>query len=199
MGEVILDGSGKGYEAKVDKSLRLHTHSVSETVGESASEAGDSYNINTGSINLTTTNESAILYFKNNGDFNLRITTIGFLIGNSTGGSGDFNLRVDKGSFGGTIITNAVDVAINQNKNVSSSNILTAEAFLGVEGDTGIGGTMLYNSLLAGSGRIYSIATGDVTLPKGGSITVFATPQAGNTSTNIQVFLAVTDYKLNGT
>lgn len=198
MPESIIDGTGKGFEARVDSTFRLHTHSVSETVGENASETGNSYNINTGSIELTTATESAILYIKNNGDFNLRISTIGFLIGNSTGGTGDLNLRVDKNSITGTIITNAVDVDINQNKNVGSSRNLTANAYKGVEGDTATLGVNLYTSLLAGAARTYSIATGDVNIPKGGSITVFCTPQTSNTSMNIQVFLAVTDYQLNG-
>lgn len=197
MAETIIDGTGNGKKVRVDSRNRLHTHSVSETVGESASGNGDTYNINTGTISLTTANESALLYLKNNGDFPLRITTIGFLIGNSTAGTGDLNLSVDKNSIAGTIISGASVVDINQNKNVTSSKSLTVDVFKGAEGNTATGGAETFKTLLSDSAVTYTIMTGDITIPKGGSITVFATPQASNTSMGIQVFLAVTDYKLD--
>ena len=110
MAETIIDGTGSGYEVKVDSTNRLHVHSVTEGLVEFAASNGDSYNINTGSIVLTSANESSLLFFKNNGDFEVHISTIGFLMGNSTGGTGDVNITVTKNSTLGTVITDAVDV-----------------------------------------------------------------------------------------
>ena len=66
MAEQIIDGTGTGAKVKVDSANRLHTHSVTEDLIEYAASQGDSYNINTGTINLTSATESALLYFKNN-------------------------------------------------------------------------------------------------------------------------------------
>ena len=196
MAEEILDGTGGGKSAKVDDNFRLHTHSVGETVAENASQNGDSYNINTGTVALTTATESAVLYLKNNADFDLHISTIGFLLGTSTSGTGDLLLRVDKNVTGGTIVSTALVVAINQNKNVGSSQVLTVDAFAGAEGRTATGGTTTYTSLLAGAARGYVISTGDVVIPKGGNIAVFVTPQTSNSAMNVQIFTAIAEYKL---
>lgn len=197
MAEVITDGTGTGYDAKVDNTNRLHTHAVTENKVEYASSRGDSYNINSGTMELTTANESSVLYFKNNGNYESHIASIGFLLGNSTGGSGDFNIAIVKNCSLGTLVSDAIDVAINQNKNVGSSQQLTIDAYKGGEGKTLEDGTDLYYSLVAGSGRPYVISTGTVVIPKGGSIGVKVTPQTGNTSMNLQVFLSVTEYKID--
>jgi hypothetical protein len=50
---------------------------------------------------------------------------------------------------------------------------------------------------LSGSAKSYVIATGAIVLPKGSSIGVSVTPQASNTSMDIQIFMSVTEYKLD--
>ena len=64
--ETILDGTGKGYEAKVDSDYRLTVSSVSRDLSSESARIGENYNINTGAITLTTANESAVAYIKNN-------------------------------------------------------------------------------------------------------------------------------------
>jgi hypothetical protein len=197
MAEQIVDGTGSGKKVKVDAQNRLHTHSVTEGLVEHASANGNSYNINTGSLALTTANESALLYLKNNSDFDIHIASIGYLMGNSTGGAGDINITVLKNPSLGTIVTDESDVAINQNKNVGSSKNLTANAYKGGEGKTFTNGEPLYYSLVAGSARGYVIATGTIVVPKGGSIGINLTPQTGNTAMDVQVFMSVTEYKID--
>lgn len=196
MYQVILDGTGDGNKAKVDKDNRVHALSVSATVQENGAIDGNTYNINTGSINLTSSNESALLYFKNNGDNDIQVTSIGYLIGNSTGGIGDLQPKIVRNPTGGTIVSNAVDVPVLINKNFGSFNSLTVDAYKGVEGDTLTGGEDGYYSLLPGDARAYLINTGVLQLPKGSSIGITMTPQTGNTSMNVQVFMSVTEYKL---
>ena len=191
MPEIIIDGSGTGNKMKVDDENRAWTFSVSQTIAEAAASKGDSYNINTKQINLTSSSESCILYIKNNGDIDIKVLTIGFLMGNSTGGGGDMTLGVVKNPSSGTIITNEVAVPIVQNKNAGSSQTLDIDSFKGVEGDTVTGGDEWYHTLIAGAARPYIIGTGSLVLPKGSSFSVSVTPQAGNTSMDVSIFLSV--------
>lgn len=193
---IILDGSGNGYAAEVDNKNRLQTLSVTLDVGQRSAIDGDTYNINTGSINLTTANESALLYLSNTGTSSLHITTIGYLIGNSTGGTGDLELKVLRNPTTGTIIDNATAVDVNINKNFGSTRTLDATVYKGAEGYTFTNGSDAYYSLQPNSGRAYLINTGTLVLPQGSSIGVSAVPQTGNTSMDIQIFLAITDYRL---
>ena len=197
MAEQLLDGTGTGKRAKVDVSNRLHTHSVTETIIQNAARTGDSYNINSGPITLTTASQSALLYFKNTGDSDIHIAAVGYLIGNSTGGAGDFHATVVKNPTTGTVISDAVAVAINENKNVGSSKILDIETYKGAEGKTFTNGEDFYFSLLGGAARTYVISTGTIVVPNGGSIGVNVTPQIGNTSMEIQIFMSVTEYNLD--
>jgi hypothetical protein len=197
MAEQIIDGTGSGQKVKVDAQNRLHTHSVTEGLVEHASANGNSYNVNTGTITLTSATESSLLYLKNNSDFDIHIASIGYLMGNSTGGTGDINITVLRNPSLGTVVSDASIVAINKNKNVGSSKDLTADIFKGGEGKTITDGDPLYYSLVAGSARGYVIATGTIVVPKGGSIGVKLTPQTGNTSMGVQVFMSVTEYKID--
>lgn len=197
MSEQIIDGTGSGKKAKVDAQNRLHTHSVSEGLVEHASANGNSYNINTGTLTLTSSNESGLLYLKNNADSDVHIASIGYLMGNSTGGTGDINITVVRNPSLGTVVSDASLVDINENKNVGSSKELTVNAYKGGEGKTITNGDPLYYSLVAGSARGYVISTGTVVIPKGGAIGVKLTPQTGNTSMNVQVFMSVTEYRID--
>lgn len=196
MAEEIIDGTGSGNRAKVDSSKRLYTNSLSQTIVENASSNGDSYNVNTGLITLTDATDSYVLYFKNEGQNDLQISTVGYLLGNSTGGSGDLRISISKNPTGGTIISDAVDVSINENKNAGSSNQLSALAYSGGTGKTATGGSDFYYTLLAGAARPYIFSTGNIVLPTGSSIAVRIQPQTGNTSMDVEVFLAVSEFKL---
>jgi hypothetical protein len=188
----IEDGYN-GTSAKVDSSNRLHTKSVTQTEEQSQANEGYTYNINTGTINLTSANKSAVLYLKNNSTKDLKITTVGYLFGNSTSGSGDLALEILRNPTGGTIVSGASDVTVNINKNFGSPRTLLADVYKGAEGNTLTGGEVALPSLLAGSARTYIIGTGVLIIPQGQSIGVNITPQSGNTSMNVMVFLAVTE------
>jgi hypothetical protein len=193
MNSTIIDGSGSGYAAKVDKNLRVHALAVSSTISQTSGISGDTYNINTGTIALTTASQTAVLYLKNNTDNDVYIDAIGFLLGNSTNGTGDVSLEVIKNPTTGTIITNAVSASIVENKNAGSSKVLDADVYKGVEGDTVTNGTDWYNSLLAGAARSYVIATGTIIIKSGNSVSINITPQTSNTAMNVQVFMSVVE------
>jgi hypothetical protein len=194
--EIYIGNPSNGDKAKVTPDGLLRTYSVSEDVVENAAASGNSFNINTGVVTLTSASESAMLYLKNNGEEDIHISAIGFLLGNSTGGTGDLTCKVYKNPTAGTIISGAVDVDINQNKNAGSSKILTANAYKGAEANTVTGGDLWYTSLLAGSGRPYVIATGTLVITPGSSIGISITPQTSNTSMGAQIFLSLIKYTL---
>jgi len=85
MAEIIKDGTGKGAFAKVSTSNRLLTDASIETRAAVAARAGDAYNINTSTINLSGTASSALLYFQNTGENDVIITAFFYLLGNSDG------------------------------------------------------------------------------------------------------------------
>ncbi len=191
MAEIIVDGTGDGFKQKVDKNNRAHVFSVSATIAEVAARRGDSYNINTGNINLTSSSKSCVLYLKNNGDIDVSILTIGYLLGNSTGGSGDLTLDVTKNPSAGTIISTALAVDINENKNAGSSKTLDIDVFKGAEAAAVTNGDQWYYTTLAGAARPYLIATGSLVIPNGSSVSISITPQSGNTSMDCSIFLSV--------
>lgn len=195
-GVKLADGMGSGILAKVDSRNRLHVHGVQESVGQNSAKEGLAFNVNTGTIKLTTANKSALLYIKNEGEYDLHISSIGFLIGNSIGGAGDLLCQVEKNIGAGTIISTATAPAINTNKNCGSNLVLDAAVFAGAEAATCSGGEDFYLSLLPGSARVYVINTGDIVIPRGTSICVSMTPQTGNTDMDVQVFLALNVYNL---
>lgn len=197
MSETIKDGTGSCYTVAVDKNNRLHTHSVNESLSQNASRIGDAYNINTGNISLTTDTTSEVLYLENVGDNDLHIATIGYLLGNSTGGSGDVEMMVSKNITGGTLISGALTPTINENKNVGSKKTLNVNVYKGVEGATSTGGVPFYSSLIGSAPRSYPISTGDIIISRGGNISLSITPPTGNTSMNVQVFLAIIEYTID--
>ena len=175
----------------VTEEKRAMVDAVSQTVEEHAAEEGRSFNVNTGTITLTTANKSALLYMKNTGSVDLIIPTVGYLIGNSTGGTGDLIPEIILNPTTGTIVSDETAVEMNVNKNAGSSKVLSVDAYKGTEGKTLTNGTMAYGSLLAGAARGYVIGTGNIILPAGSSIGSNVTPQASNSNMDIQIFFAV--------
>jgi len=185
---VIKDPDGTA--AWVDTEHRILANAISETASSKASDDGDAYNINTGDIVLTNASESTVLYVKNNEDRDLIITDVIFLIGNSTGGTGDLLAAIFRNPTAGTTVTNANDTEMKSNKNYGSTNVLLADAYKGAQGETLTDGEISFRSRLNGAAKQYGISTGDIILPKGISIGIKITPQSSNTSTTLEVALA---------
>jgi len=189
MSETIKDGSS-GNIAKVDTRNRLHTDALIKTSSENENIVGNAYNINSGTINLTTATVSAILYLKNNEDRDLIIKRIFYIIGASTGGAGDIDITALRNPTAGTIVSGATDVDINSNRNNGSSKTITVDAFKGAEGNTFTDGTSQLGTLQSDA-LINTVEPGTIVLPKGSSIGFNITPQTGNTSMDVQIALEV--------
>jgi len=193
---IIENGGGAPQAwAKVDVNNRLHVLSVSEGFNIEAALLGDNYNINSGNINLTTANKSAVFYLKNNEDLKFVIEDVLVILGNSTGGSGDLQVDILQNPTTGTIVDNAVlaQTVVNRNFGKTSTS-LDADVYKGVEGDTFTNGTLFADTTRTGAGVIEFDAD-VIILEKGSSLGIEVTPQSGNTSMSVKI--AVVGYLID--
>jgi hypothetical protein len=191
----IEDGKGSGKLAHVDSSQRLTTFATTESEQAFESFNGNAYNINTGAVTLTTAGESAVFYMKNTSTNTWVTETLFYLLGNSTSGTGDMDVTVERNPTGGTIVTNAVAVDINANRNFGSSNTLTGDFYKGVEGDTLTGGTDAVFSIFGSYPARAAIDVGTIIMPPGSSIGVLVDCPASNTSQRVAVAVNVFEAK----
>lgn len=199
MAEQIQDGTGTGKTVKVDNNNQLHTTAITRSNTQDATIKGNAYNINTGDIGLTSTTESAVLYFKSdeaplNGETSFIIDAIAIGIDSLGTTSGMAKITIVKNPTAGTIVTNAVAVDMSENRNFGSSNSLDSIIYKGVEGDTFTDGTdvaQFYQS--TGSRGFYTL---DFNLPKGSSIGVKIDTQTTAGTTNI--YAAIIGHRVDG-
>lgn len=179
---MIIQDSSTGSTAKVSVNNRLQVHSITTTEASTAATEGDAYNINTGLITLTDAAESGVLYIQNNEDRDLQIEFLEMILAPSTGGAitDGTRVRVYRNPTGGTLISGAVLVADNQNRNFGTNRTLTADTYKGATGNTIIGGDVIMEIFMNPSER--ELLSIDMTLTKGDSIAVSYEPNDSNTS-----------------
>lgn len=178
---IIRDGS-TNKAAGVDSTSRLMVRAVQQSETESATDSGDSYNINSGLITLTTAGESGVIYLKNNENSNIHIDSVVVILGPSANGvTTDTTLiKMYRNPTTGTLISGASDVDDNENRNFGSPHNLTADAYKGAEGNTITNGVVIVESLINPGTRVaFKI---DMVLTKGDSIAVSYEPNDSNTS-----------------
>ena len=186
------DGSGGGYKAKVDENFRLHTEAVTRDTLREAVYRGKGFNFNTGSMTLTTANESAVGYLKYDGAEPFVIEEILFILGASTGGSGEGTATIYKNPTAGTIITNAVPVEVASNRDFSSQISVEGDLYKGAEGYTTTGGSVFADTSRSSFGTVIPFDAAPIILRKGNSLSVSWTPPSGNTSQVVKI--AATGY-----
>jgi len=183
---IIQDG-GTGKSAAIDNTARLSTRSVQQSETENATDAGDSYNINTGLVTLTTAGESGVFYLSTNENKNVHIDSVVVIMGPSTGGSATDTTRIRfyRNPTAGTLISGASAVDDNENRNFGSSKVLDSTAYKGAEGNTITDGAVIIESLVSPGSRVaFSI---DLVLTKGDAIAVSLEPNDSNTSMKTMV------------
>jgi hypothetical protein len=186
---IIKDGTGTGASAMVGDKNRLHTHALSTTAASNATMEGDAFNVSSELITLTSANESALLYIKNNEDHSISVTTLFVNLGTSTGGSGESLISFKLAPTGGTLISDET-AAQTLNRNIGNNTTLTAATYKGAEGKTITGGDTI--QLPSTGGPI----TSEYVLPKGAAFSLSMTPPTGNTSMQVQIgFLVLRNYE----
>lgn len=183
----IIQDSSKGFSAKVDSSNRLAVRSTAKTETFEATKLGESFNINTGLITLTSAAESGVLYIKNNEDRDVSVDSLVFILAPTTGGaaSDSTRVRVYKNSTAGTLISTALSVSANQNRNFGASRILSSLAYKGATGNTVTDGSVIIDTFVSPGTRL--TVELDIVITKGKSIAVTYQPNTGNTSMKCMV------------
>lgn len=185
MSIVIQDGR-TGQTAEVDSDNRLKTAATSQTASTSAAFNGDLFNVNTGTLNLTTANPSALLYLSNIDIADWVMTRVFYNAEVSTGGSGGWLAEVIANPSAGTLVS-AGTAFLPANLNFGSAKLLTSTTLKGVEGSTITDGEVRVSTIVPASGVRVLISFDSIILEPGASIAVRITPPAGNTSLDIQV------------
>lgn len=189
--EQIQDGTGRGYLGKVDSKNRLHVRSIATQSEENASGDGLAYNVNTGIITLTNAStKNAVMYIKNNEDYNLVIIQLIYQTGASASGSGNILVDVIRNPTAGTIISGATAVEMSSNRNFGSSRVLAATAYKGATGLTITDGSKFFETILATATQRVAVVAGAIVIPKGGSLGINITTPAGNTSMAVEFVIA---------
>ena len=185
---MFIEGvNNPGNKAKVDNKGRLETHSVSIAVQTDTALEGDTYNLNTGTFQLTDATETAIFYLKNDSEEkDIVIPRIFVSLGASTGGSGPIEGKITRGPIAGGIVTSGVDnPPLNFNFGSSKSLAVTSKT-----GSTALGvctgdpsPIMFY---FPNDAQRYTIAFEAIILPRGAELCLSITPSTSNTSMDIQ-------------
>jgi hypothetical protein len=149
---IIKDGTGTGNTTKVSGN-RMFVHTITEGEEIHATENGDSYNLNTGNIGLTSQTESAILYFKNNESRDFIIDAIAIGV-DSSGTTGNDSLVTLVRNPTSASFSTAVDM--NQNRNFGSSKTLTADVYKGAEAATLTGGNDIAQFYMDAGSRLFA-------------------------------------------
>ena len=180
--------------ARVTNRDQLYGFSVTETENKFELRNGKAFNLNTGTVNLTSANESAVAYLKNNSNDKLIINSMIVGIGASTGGSAtaEIPITIERNPTAGTIIDNAVAPLVTasnkaSNRNFGSSNTETVDFYKGAE-------TYTVTASDGDLALIYGFASNRIVVPeisfelqKGNSVAVLIDPMASNTSLNVYV------------
>jgi hypothetical protein len=184
--EIMIKNGNSGDIALVDERKRLHTQAVTFSATQQATTDGRSFNINTGWISISA--ESAILFFKNDEDADFVIDAIA--MGVKDGDTNDIGwLTAIRNPTAGDIVTNALAVDMNQNRNFGSSALLktTTLAYKGATGNSFTDGDDIAMFAQGDRGRLF--ATVDFDLPRGSSIGLRYEPSLA--SGTVEVYAAI--------
>ncbi len=195
MGIEIVGGPAN-TKAKVNLSQRLTVAATTRSTRKQAVLLADSYNLVSGSITLTSANESGIIYVKNNENRDLLIETASVDLGPSTDGTGGAPLiKIIRNPTTGTMISTATTVDINSNLNFASSKTLTVDAYKGAEAETVTDGSD--HELHFTKSDTEVLIQLDILLEKGDSMAITVTPELNNSSTlvlsDLRVHLVTAD------
>lgn len=181
----LFDGTGTGDKAKV-RDGKLFTKGVVEEIAQDALSDGRLYQIGSSLVNLTSSNESAVLFIKNNEDQDLEIVTFSYGGSGMSGGAIDPNDMYTFRLYTGVeSISGGVDIPPTNN-NLGSSKKLDVISQGGIEGSTLTGGTQSGTTLLPqGDSKRFPLYW---ILPKGASLCITCQPAAGNTNADINIF-----------
>lgn len=184
MSVILEDGTGSGKKLKINNDNRALTDAVVHFSDQNAAGDGRLFQFGTSTVTLTSANESAVLYVKNNEDFDLEIVNFTYGISGQTGANPTDMILARLYKNPTTITSGTPTIAINNN--LGSSKELEADLLVGVEGSLVTGGTQAGNALLKPFDfrriPLYWV------VPKGTSLAITFQPATGNTNVSVDIF-----------
>ena len=182
---MIIEGSNNpGNRVHVDDFGKMQTRSVTISEQSQKSLSGDSYNINTSDITLTSDVETPVFYFKNDTEDDSIVVPRIFITSLDSDAPGAFHACIYSGITGGTILA-ASDLA-PQNFNFGSSKLPGTTLKIGATGETFVGGQRKPEFLFPSEKQRSLIGFEAIVLPRGASMVLTVTPPTGSTSWVIQ-------------
>lgn len=188
-----IEGGKTGVNTLViDSDGKAEVRAVTETEAQWATERGDAYNINSGKIGLTSSSDSAVLYFKNEENSVFIVEAIVFGIGSAGTTTDVSEITVIRNPTTGTIIESTpTDADMNGiNKNFGSSKTFgtSTVAYKGAEAETFTNGDDF--ALIFASSTVPRTAVPlDIELQKGNSIGFNVNTYTSSGTT--QVYIAI--------
>lgn len=185
----IESNIGNGFGWAVNSENRGLVHAVTEEEKGHAIEFGLGWNINTG--NVTISAATGLIYMKNteDADFIVQALAVGFGSG-TTSDIGELTLY--RNPTTGTLIDNAVDCDMIQNRNFGSSAVFksTTVAYKGASGATITNGDAIAQFYQGVNGRAYYGI--DFSVPKGSSLALHVDPKLSSGS--VKCYAAIIGY-----
>ena len=178
----IEDGTGKGYELGIDSTNRALTRATTESQQLEGAKLGKSYQIGSGHATLTSANDSALIYIKNNEDDDLVINALSLSSGAMTGATPtNYLVTIYANSTGLSTSTPGGGV----NNNFGSNRSLATSITIGAEAATVTGGNIV-GQFYVQSNSFFTKSAAWV-FPKGATLAVSIQPATGNTSFSVGV------------
>ena len=178
----IEDSTGSGRGAKVDSNQRLLVEAVTESEQLESAVRGEAFQVGSGKVTLTSANESAVLYFKNNEKKDLIITAINITSSKQTGSSaGVFTAVIYKSGTG----LSAGTSASASNNNFGSNKTLDIDITQGQEAATVTDG-VASGAFFIQEAEFFNTDVAWI-LPKGSTVAVGVQPGASNSSMTITI------------
>lgn len=187
---LIQDGTGKGYLAKVDSRNRVRTRGVTESEFDLATQAGEAFNVNT--LLQTISGNTALFRFKNNESRS--IVLVGWFIGTDgiTTTSDNPLVAVYGGVTGFSGAETAVPVV---NRNLGSARTFNVESFRpSTYPQTLVGAAaapVLYQTQGASARAFGNVF---ITVPAGGSVGIEIETTGAGTISGGKIYTGFTGY-----
>lgn len=191
---MLQDGTGSGNLQQVNGKNEAVVFSVMETESINASEAGLSYNINTGDISSISSGDSTLIYFKNDEEEDIVLEAFAVGLRGFTSLTDMAVVTMIRNPTGGDLLSDTTAVAMNQNRNFGSSDTLssTSVAYKGKNSGTVTGGTDIAQFYMGNNSRLF--AGINFVLQRGSSVAIKVVGDGASAGT---AYCALIIYKHN--
>lgn len=195
MATVIQDGTGKGFQAKVDDTNRLEVRSVTQDATLEGAIDGDTYTLGTPFLTQTGDTANGLLYFNSGEDVSLFTKTFSSQARYTSGGTfSNYLINVYKNVSESSLTGTWVDVT-PLNLNFASSNQLSGTFKYGSPAGAGGFSALTPSFQLAFPVNVYNQIETNLIFPKGVGVLLSVTPPTSNVAMPVSFSITLTKLK----